>query len=88
MKNRLLFAVAVNLSLVATASAVKMSPSGIGEVIIVPYYTVQGGNNTLLSITNVSTDVKAVKVRFLEAQNGKRVQSFNLYLPPSDVWTA
>ena len=87
MKNRLLFAVAVNLSLVATASAVKMSPSGIGEVFIVPYYTVQGGNNTLLSITNVSTDVKAVKVRFLEAQNGKRVQAVNLYLPPSDVWT-
>ena len=79
MKNRLLFAVAVNLSLVATASAVKISPSGIGEAIIVPYYTAQGGNNTLLSITNVSTDEKAVKVRFLEAQNGKRVQSNNLY---------
>lgn len=88
MKNRLLFAVALNLSLVATASAVKLSPSGLGEVIIVPYYTVQGGNNTLLSITNVSADVKAVKVRFLEAQNSKRVQSLNLYLPPNDVWTA
>jgi len=88
MKNRLFFAVALNLSLVATASAVKLSPTGIGEVIIVPYYTVQGGNNTLLSITNVSADVKAVKLRFLEAQNSKRVQSLNLYLPPNDVWTA
>jgi hypothetical protein len=87
MKNRLFFAVALNLSLAATAGAVKLSPSGIGEVIIVPYYTVQGGNSTLLSITNVSADVKAVKVRFLEAQNGRRVQSFNLYLPPNDVWT-
>lgn len=87
MKNGLLFAVALNLSLVATVGAVKLSTSGNGEVIIVPYYTVQGGNLTLLSITNISADVKAVKVRFLEAQNGKRVQSFNLYLPPKDVWT-
>ena len=87
MKNRLLFAVALNLSLVATVNAVKLSSSGVGEVVIIPYYTAQGGNSTLLSVTNLSTDVKAIKVRFLEAQNGKRVQAVNLYLPPNDVWT-
>ncbi len=71
-----------------TSDAVKLNSNGIGEVLIVPYYTAQAGHNTLLSITNVSsTETKAVKLRLRESQNGKSVQSLNLYLQPNDVWT-
>lgn len=87
MKNRLIAVMVLTMSLVATASAVKMSSNGIAEVIIAPYYTVQGGNSTLISITNVSNETKAVKLRFRESQHGLSAGSINIYLPPSDVWT-
>lgn len=75
------------MALATTAGAVKISTNGVGEVILVPYYTVQGENSTLLSITNVSNQVKAVKVRFMESQHGLSAGSVNLYLPPNDMWT-
>ncbi len=87
MKYRLLLATAISLFLSATADAVTLNSSGVGEVIIVPYYTVQGGNETLISITNISPHTKAVRLRFRESQNGKSVQSVNLYLRSNDVWT-
>jgi len=57
-------------------------------VLIYPYYTVNNGNSTLLSIVNTTAEGKAVKVRFLEAYNSREVLDFNLYLSPFDVWTA
>ncbi|MDX1461215.1 MAG: hypothetical protein R3348_09190, partial [Xanthomonadales bacterium] len=71
-----------------TAQAVNLNPDGLGQVLIYPYYTVNGGNSTLLSVVNTSEDAKAVKVRFLEGQNSKEVLDFNLYMSPYDVWVA
>jgi len=71
-----------------TAQAVNLNPDGLGQVLIYPYYTVNGGNATLLSVVNTSEDAKAVKVRFLEGQNSKEVLDFNLYLSAYDVWVA
>ena len=71
------------------ASAVNLNPDGLGQVLLYPYYTVNGGQQTLLSVVN--TDVvngKAVKVRFLEGYNSREVLDFNLFLSPADVWTA
>lgn len=80
------FAGAAGLANVATA--VNLNPDGLGQVLIYPYYTVNAGNATLLSVVNTTNETKAVKVRFLEAKNSREVLDFNLYLSPFDVWTA
>ncbi len=72
--------------MVATANAVNINPDGIGQVLIYPYYTVNKGNQTLMSVVNTTNAVKAVKVRFLEGRNSREVLDFNLYLSPFDVW--
>jgi len=55
----------------------------------VPYYTVQGGNMTLLNVTNTDRmNGKAVKLRFRGASNGDDVYNFTVFLSPGDVWTA
>lgn len=71
------------------SNAVNINPDGLGETLIYPYYTVRAGTDTLISVVNTSmTEVKAVKVRFLEGENSQEVLDFNLYLSPNDVWTA
>lgn len=73
--------------LVNVSSALNVNPDGLGQVLIYPYYTANGGNSTVISIVNTTDDVKAVKVRFLEGRNSQEVLDFNLYLSPFDVWT-
>ena len=71
------------------ASAVNLNPDGLGQVLLYPYYTVNGGQQTLLSVVNTDTiHGKAVKVRFLEGYNSREVLDFNLFLSRFDVWTA
>ena len=71
-----------------TAQAVNINPDGLGQVLLYPYYTINGDNMTLLSVVNTNDEAKAVKVRFLESQNSVEVLDFNLYLSAYDVWTA
>ena len=71
-----------------TAQAVNINPDGVGQVLLFPYYTTNGGNVTLLSVVNTTEDAKAVKVRFLESENSVEVLDFNLYMSAYDVWTA
>lgn len=73
--------------LVNVSSALNVNPDGLGQVLIYPYYTVNGGNSTLVSVVNTTDQVKGVKVRFLEGRNSQEVLDFNLYLSPFDVWT-
>lgn len=83
--------VAVLAGLVATSPpsrAVELNPDGMGQVLVYPYYTVNAGLSTLLSVVNDGSRAKLVKVRFLEAYNGQRVLDFNLFLSAYDVWTA
>src|SRR5688500_4965089 len=91
-KNSLTTAVVAGIAGVAglanVSNAVNLNPDGLGQVLIYPYYTVNGGNNTLISVVNTTDEVKAVKVRFLESLNSREVLDFNLYLSPFDVWTA
>ncbi len=70
------------------ANAVNLNPDGLGQVLLYPYYTVNSGQNTLLSVVNTTAVGKAVKVRFLEGYNSREVLDFNLFLSPFDVWTA
>lgn len=91
-KNSLTSAVIAGIAGVAgvgsIADAVNLNPDGLGQVLVYPYYSTQGGNDTLLSVVNTATVAKAVKVRFLEGRNSREVLDFNLYLSPFDVWTA
>ncbi len=74
--------------IVGSAQAVNINPDGIGQVLIYPYYTTNGGNTTLISVVNSSDQAKAVKVRFLEGQNSREVLDFNMYMSAYDVWAA
>ncbi len=91
-KNSLTTAVVAGIAGVAglanVSNAVNLNPDGLGQVLIYPYYGVNAGNITLISVVNTTDSVKAVKVRFLEALNSREVLDFNLYLSPFDVWTA
>ena len=91
-KNSLTTAVVAGIAGVAglanVATAVNLNPDGLGQVLIYPYYGVNAGNATLVSVVNTTNETKAVKVRFLEALNSREVLDFNLYLSPFDVWTA
>jgi len=63
--------------------------NGSGDILIVPYFTTQANNATLLSITNTDTQSgKAVKVRFRGAGNSDDIFDFQVFLSPADVWTA
>jgi hypothetical protein len=81
-------AIAVALGASGPASAVNLSDDNLGEVAIVPYYTVRDGLDTLISIVNTSSDyVVAVKLRFREGDNSRDARDFNIFLSPDDVWT-
>ncbi len=69
------------------SSAVNLNPDGLGQVMVYPFYTVNGNNQTLMTVVNTTDQVKAVKVRFLESKDSRETLDFNLYLSPFDVWT-
>ena len=48
-----------SLMLVSSAvSAVALNPRGIGQVLIYPYYTVNRGQDPLISVVNASSSAK------------------------------
>ena len=51
-----------------SAQSMHLSPSGMGEALIYPYYTVNGGHDTLLSVVNTTRMTKALRVRLHAAQ--------------------
>ena len=87
LTNAVIAGIAGVAGLAGVANAVNLNPDGLGQVLIYPYYTVNGGNSTLISVVNTTEYAKAVKVRFLEGYNSREVLDFNLYLSPYDVWT-
>lgn len=79
------------------ASSIAAAVFGLGavtgaqasDILLVPYFSAQGANATLLSIINTDTQSgKAVKVRFRGAANSDDVFDFQVFLSPTDVWTA
>ena len=75
----------------AAAPATELNPTvtGVGHILTIPYFSTQGGNATLLNITN--TDVEngqAVKLRFRGAANSDDIFDITIFLSPGDVWSA
>lgn len=67
-------------------AAVHVNKGGIGEVLLLPYYTVKNGLNTLVTISNTTEQSKAVKVSFRETNSGFYRDAINVYLGPNDTW--
>lgn len=92
MKKKLLaVGVAATLGALSGVSnaALTVAQDGVGHINVLPYYTVQNGNMTLISIANTDqVRGKAVKVRFRGAQFSDDVFDFQVFLSPADVWTA
>lgn len=73
----------------ADATALQFGNTGTGHMLVVPYFSTQNGNSTLLSIINTDeVNGKAVKVRFRGAANSDDIYDFQVFLSPGDVWTA
>ncbi len=71
------------------ATTLEITPHGVGHVLVVPYFSTQGSNKTLLSITNTDMENgKAVKLRFRGAANSDDVFDISIFLSPGDVWSA
>ena len=91
MKKKLLaVGVAATLGMMSgVASAqVQLDAGGVGAINLIPYYSVQGGNATLISIVNTDqVNGKAVKVRFRGAEWSDDVFDFQIFMSPADVWT-
>ena len=75
----------------AAAPATDLNPTvtGVGHILTIPYFSTQGGNATLLNITNTdTTNGKAVKLRFRGAANSDDIFDITIFLSPGDVWSA
>ena len=54
----------------AIADELAVVPEGVGHILVVPYFTTQEGNVSLLNIVNTDTvNGKAVKLRYRGAAN-------------------
>ena len=69
------------------AQAMYLNPRGTGQVLLFPYYTVNAGQTTLISLVNTTAKAKALRIQFREAYNAREVMDFSLFLGPHDSWT-
>ena len=80
---------AVKAQVAPLATKLAITSHGVGHVLVVPYFSTQGSNKTLLSITNTDMENgKAVKLRFRGAANSDDVFDISIFLSPGDVWSA
>ncbi len=86
-KKLLTAAVASTLSAMGGAHA-DVEKSEVGDVLLVPYYTTESGNETYINVVNTTDEFKALKVRFREARGSEDSLDFHVYMSPEDVWTA
>ncbi len=71
------------------ATALAPTVTGVGHILVVPYFTTQGTNATLLNLINTDeTNGKAVKLRFRGASNSDDIFDITIFLSPGDMWTA
>jgi len=93
MKQKILamsVAAALTGGVVGTASAaLTIVEGGVGHMLMIPYFTAQGGNSTLFNIINTdSVNGKAVKIRHRGGVDSDDIFDFQVFLSPGDVWTA
>jgi hypothetical protein len=72
----------------STADSFITNTAGVGHALVVPYFSTQGNNTTLINIVNTDSVGKVLKVRFRGAANSDDLFDFQVFLSPYDVWTA
>ena len=77
-----------SLLLAAPSHAVRVSTTGMGQVLLFPYYTAQNDNVSLISLVNTTGQGKAVRLNLRDARGGFVTAQLNVYLSAKDVWTA
>ena len=65
-----------------------IAPNGLGDLALIPYYTVENGFTTGFVVTNTSERTQVVKVRLRRASDSMDALDINLVMSPKDVWTA
>lgn len=69
------------------AVGLNINEAGTGHILVVPYFTTQGTNATLLNLVNTDTaNGKLLKVRFRGASNSDDIFDFTLAMSPGDAW--
>jgi hypothetical protein len=77
-----------SLLISAPASAVMLNAHGTGQVLLYPYYTVNKGQDTMLSIVNIDpVNAKVAHLAVHEGMNGRPVADVDVFLAPNDTWT-
>jgi hypothetical protein len=70
------------------AVAFQVAENGPGHALVVPYFTVQNGQMSVLHLVNTDlVNGKAVKLRFRGAGNGDSLLSLYVLMSAGDVWT-
>jgi hypothetical protein len=70
-----------------TNAQAEVSGNGLGDMAIVPYYTVRGDFVTGVHIINTSAKTQIVKLRLRRATDSMDALDFNLIMSPFDEWT-
>ena len=79
---------AVSAGFAGNASAQTARAVGnLGDMAVIPYYTVQDDWATGVHIINTSINTQVVKLRLRRASDSADALDFNLILSPKDEWT-
>jgi hypothetical protein len=71
----------------ANAQASYASATELGDLAIVPYYTVMEGFATGVNIINTANETQVIKFRFRRATDSMDALDFNVVLSPYDMYT-
>lgn len=72
---------------VVNAQATLAGNTQLGDLAIVPYYTVMEGYATGVNVINTSDQTQAVKIRFRRASDSMDALDFDVVLSPYDMYT-
>jgi hypothetical protein len=81
-------AVSAGYAGIANAQSTAIAGNGLGDLAIIPYYTVKNGFTTGFVVTNTSASTQVVKVRLRRARDSMDALDINVVMSPKDVWTA
>ena len=80
-------AVSAGYTGVANAGGPGLSENGLGDLALVPYYTVRESMISGVIITNTSDYTQVVKLRLRRGTDSMDALDFNLIMSPYDQWT-
>jgi hypothetical protein len=69
-------------------AAATLSANNLGDMAIIPYYTIRDNFVTGVHITNTSDKTQVVKFRLRASTDSHDVFDINIILSPKDMWTA